>query len=361
VFGGRVTLDRVVAAADVEFDDAAWTHRNGDTAPATAGEGWLTADFASVGGHLSLVDVQLAGDLRIRDATLERVRFDPERVAGERTCYVDLARSSVERGRLGQPTAGTVLYDLYRTTLGAVQFGGDRTVLDSVRFLRTRYDGFDFAGADDLHLAASGHRIHGLAEGPTTTPCYCGDGPEHGGRYVVEPACCPRHDRRADAAALEATYAYAKNGADAAGDNHGAGAFFYEEMRHRRRGQFGRALSRTPGPPGARGRVVAASRWGRSLTLAAVAGYGEYPYRVVVASLVVIGVFAGAYWTGSPFDTDLGAFEAFVFSLQSYVSFVLGPPGNTTLTGQLLTAIEGYVGAFLVALFVFTFTRRLNR
>jgi hypothetical protein len=50
-----------------------------------------------------------------------------------------------------------------------------------------------------------------------------------------------------------------------------------------------------------------------------------------------------------------------VLSLQSFVTFLLGSPATTPLAGEVLTAIEGFLGAFLVALFVFTMTRRIRR
>ncbi|TKX53670.1 hypothetical protein EXE44_17255, partial [Halorubrum sp. SS7] len=160
--------------------------------------------------------------------------------------------------------------------------------------------------------------------------------------------------------ALQATYAYAKNGADEAGDNVSAGAFFYREMRFNRAEYFDNAL-RGDAESGVLGRVRNGSRWTRSWLLAASTGYGELPYRVVVTSLALIGGFGYVYWNWSGLAAEQGPVEALIFSFQSFISFVLGPPGTTTLVQEVLSAVEGFVGAFLIALFVFTFTRRIHR
>ncbi|OYR85698.1 hypothetical protein DJ72_03800, partial [Halorubrum distributum] len=67
------------------------------------------------------------------------------------------------------------------------------------------------------------------------------------------------------------------------------------------------------------------------------------------------------YWNRSGLAGELGPLEALTFSFQSFISFVLGPPGTTTLTQEITSAVEGFIGAFLIALFVFTFTRRIHR
>ncbi|TKX67579.1 hypothetical protein EXE45_13900 [Halorubrum sp. SP9] len=363
-FGGRVNFDRVLCEGDLEVDESDFVEPppDGPVRSTPAFRGSLSADMAVVTGRLSLNRVAVADDVRVRDAELSRIRFESPDTGGE-TGYVDLSRSTVNRGTLGQPAAeGEMLYDLYRATLGDVKFSGDADELLStrIRILRTRYDGFDFTDEDSVDLSRVDNWIHRFEVDPMALPCYCGDGPEHVGRYIIDDAVCPRHDRESDNAALQATYAYAKNGADEAGDNVSAGAFFYREMRFNRAEYFDNAL-RGDAESGVLGRVRNGSRWTRSWLLAASTGYGELPYRVVVTSLALIGGFGYVYWNWSGLAAEQGPVEALIFSFQSFISFVLGPPGTTTLVQEILSAVEGFVGAFLIALFVFTFTRRIHR
>ncbi|EMA60680.1 pentapeptide repeat-containing protein [Halorubrum lipolyticum] len=360
--GGRLNLDRVVCRGDVELDEANLADR-----PPDADDRWLettagrvTADMAVVTGRLSCNEVAFGREIRVREAEIGRLRLREPETDGA-AAYVDLARSTIGKGTLGQPPAGgSVIYDLHRTTLGNVRFESDpdTTVIDRIRFHRTEYDGFDFTDDDALDLDAASHRIHGFSVDAMSVPCYCGDGSEHEGRFIVDDPACPRHDREFGHGAMQATYAYAKNGADDAGDNASAGSFFYREMcAHRYEHRYD-ALTRGAGPIG---RVAAATRWGRSALLAATTGYGERPYLVVVSSFVVVAAFGSAYWAADLLRTEYTVIEAFVFSFQSFVAFVLGPPDGATLYVEALSAIQGFIGAFLIALFVFAFTRRIHR
>ena len=71
--------------------------------------------------------------------------------------------------------------------------------------------------------------------------------------------------------------------------------------------------------------------------------------------------FSYVYWNVEPLGAEYGVLEALVFSFQSFVSFVLGPPEGASLLAEALSAVQGFLGAFLIALFVFTFTRRIHR
>lgn len=363
--GGRVSFDRAICEGDIELDDANFTAPPPDS-PADAGatfRGTVTADMAVVTGRLSFNRITIDDDVRVRDAEVSKLRLESPDIRGE-TGYIDLDRSTIDRGRLDQPNGddGEMVYDLYRTTLGDVKFlgnSGDR-VPDRIRFFRTQYAGFDFTDEDAIDLTEVDHSIHRFDVDPLSVPCYCGDGPEHCGRYIIDNAVCPRHERKFTHSALQATYAYAKNGADEAGDNASAGAFFYREMCAHRAEYFRNAIH--PGSDvGPLGRLREGSKWFRSWLLALSTGYGELPYRVIVTSLAIIGAFGYVYWNVYGLDTGQSLVEALIFSFQSFISFVLGPPESTTLTEEALSAIQGFVGAFLIALFVFTFTRRIHR
>jgi hypothetical protein len=104
------------------------------------------------------------------------------------------------------------------------------------------------------------------------------------------------------------------------------------------------------------------TRWIRNVSLAVVTGYGEHPDRVLYSSIGMILGFTAIYpiVLAPPFAGSR-LIGYLVFSLQSFVTFLLGSPPDTPLVGEVLTAIEGFLGAFLIALFVFTMTRQIRR
>ena len=105
-------------------------------------------------------------------------------------------------------------------------------------------------------------------------------------------------------------------------------------------------------------------RWAANATLEAVAGYGERPSRVVGTSVSTIGCFSLLFaltWPGSPPYGSAGGY--LVLSIESFVTLVLGGAAEVRSPWwlRLLAEIEGFLGVFLVALFVFALTRSIHR
>ena len=51
-----------------------------------------------------------------------------------------------------------------------------------------------------------------------------------------------------------------------------------------------------------------------------------------------------------------------LLSIQSFITFILGSnPVDAGFGPQLLSATEGFIGAFLIAVFVFSLTRSIHR
>lgn len=107
------------------------------------------------------------------------------------------------------------------------------------------------------------------------------------------------------------------------------------------------------------------TQWIRNWLFAATAGYGERPLRVVGSSAGVVVLFTVAYLlSNEPLAgiEEPTPVEYFLFSFQSFIAFVVGPPSATNaVTIRLLSAFEGFVGAFIVGLFVFVLTRQVHR
>jgi len=120
-------------------------------------------------------------------------------------------------------------------------------------------------------------------------------------------------------------------GARDVGDNKATSEFFRKAVAFRRK-QYGRII-RGNTDRGALSRSRAVGRWLTNAFFSTTCGYGERPTRVLWVSFALIGVF-------SVFFAILGIDMAIV---------------------NLLTALEGFIGAFFIALFVFSLTRSLNR
>ena len=70
-------------------------------------------------------------------------------------------------------------------------------------------------------------------------------------------------------------------------------------------------------------------------------------------------VHAGGYAAlGVPADSPG---ELLLFSFQSFITFVIGPAPAESFSVRLLSSAQGFLGAFLVALFVFALTRSVDR
>jgi Pentapeptide repeats (8 copies) len=104
-------------------------------------------------------------------------------------------------------------------------------------------------------------------------------------------------------------------------------------------------------------------QWGRafgSWLLDAVAGYGYKPMRSVVAYVLIIGLFAGAYLLNAQFAAPhLSVYEALVLSMSSFHGrgfFTSGINLGDTLAG--LAAGEAILGLLIEITSIATFTNR---
>jgi hypothetical protein len=98
-----------------------------------------------------------------------------------------------------------------------------------------------------------------------------------------------------------------------------------------------------------------------NLTLDIVAGYGERPRNVIAVSIGLVAAFGGIYQLMDALPSGSGTLDYVLFSLQNFVAFLIGSNPRGTLAVQYVSATEAFLGAFLIALFVFTLTRSLNR
>lgn len=380
------------------------------------GTTFVTANFERVdcAGALTLADIRVTEDLTV----------EPASDVPPADTYISLRRSELSSATLAQPKDGKGIYDLEDATLGDTQFmnpSGGVNLLERIRFFRTQFEKFDFRDNDDIDPWNNDFKIHGLSDvdadelnaliiyGKLLFSLRLNDGrlphtgsePKLNGSYSRSKprgetdgydnlrATCEEISTQRGAALdksyvqldflpgeLETTYLRAKNGANQVHDNESASAFFQKEMRQRRyryRDQMVTELTgwreRLDGDiSGMDSTGHHLKRFGRSavswvsnLILEVTSSYGEKPSYVVFSSVAVVLCFGSGYAVAFPSLYDQFG-QYFLLSFGSFVSFILGPTGDVTnsMVG-FLTQVEGFIGAFFIALFVFTLTRSIHR
>jgi hypothetical protein len=282
----------------------------------------LSMDGVTCERDLRLAGATLAGDVVFTDSELGRdLKCGDLSTTG--STVVNCSGTAVVTGEIGG-SDGRVTYDLTDATLGEVDITDDAS-FDVFRFEETTFSGFDF-GAYKQELAARDWRLHDKDTDYSPT-------------------------------SLENLYLRAKNGANEIGETRASAEFFIYEMIYRRRNHRHLALTGS----GVRERLRAASKWVSNAALQLSCGYGERPFRPVVFSLVLVVAFAGVYALLHAPVVYPGFLGYLTFSVEGFVSLVLGLPDVNSPLLSLVVAVEGFLGGFVVALFVFTLTRSISR
>jgi len=303
--------------------------------------GQLNAQYAAFNAAARFTEATFGGH-----TTFEQAVFDGpvyfKRVAAASS--IDLTETKISGGTISLPDANSPCYDLRYARVGDVSLEAPREKYDDLfEYLyikRTKFDGFEFA--DYTSALRPDWHIH-TNNVPEAT--------------CTEPITTDTADGLAD---LEATYLKAKTGATGVGHNKAASEFFFHEMQARRK-QYGSQIwhADTIG-----NQIRAALNWTSNTLLGVTSGYGERPRRVVGTSMFVVGFFAVLYWllATSADQADASGVEYLLLSIQSFITFILGDvPQQPTFGLELITAVQGFIGAFLIALLVFTLTRSVHR
>jgi hypothetical protein len=156
---------------------------------------------------------------------------------------------------------------------------------------------------------------------------------------------------------LEVTYQMARNGAEAVGDRIAVGEFLIKELEQRRK-QHWQIVTDHRVPTRIRAKEL--YDWTSNALLYGTSGYGERPGRVFLVSLGIVFLFFAIY-TVLPTVGISFAQDALLFSFQSFASFVVGQPPSETFVVRTLSAIQGFLGAFFIGLFVVALTRSIDR
>lgn len=157
----------------------------------------------------------------------------------------------------------------------------------------------------------------------------------------------------------------AKSGANDVGDNRSAAGFFVNEMRGRKR----RHRERFAAAQSLKNRVSAGIDYAANELFDQSCRYSENPVRLLGASLVPVVGFGLLYavigtLTGSPepYQSAPPLLNYLLFSGESFITLVHNP-GATVSSWYVraLSLLEGFVGALLIALFLFSLTRAVHR
>ena len=150
---------------------------------------------------------------------------------------------------------------------------------------------------------------------------------------------------------LETIYRDLKQNMQNHGDYIRAGEFYYREMEMRRKGTPKKEIS----------------RWWLEF-YRRLAGYGEKPARTLLSSFFIIVVFAFLYWfleclqyPEDMYTVSEKLVGSVYFSFVTFTTLGLGDIHPINNLGRSLVCCEAVIGAFLIALFVVVFARKMMR
>lgn len=291
------------------------------------------------GDTVDLSGTTLSETLDLTRSTFADLTLTPHEVTGQ--LLTDGVETTIHTGHIQHPTEGELFCHFEQATIGPIKLVTDDSPkedsrqldLSWVRFVDTTFSGFDFTRYRhclepdwQLHQWTTEEPIDGLELSPLEK---------------------------------ELTYMRAKSGADDIGDNRAAGQFFKQEMRARG-ARHKQHLTDNP--------LRAGYRYAGNQFFRLSSNYAESPQRVLGSSLALISFFAIIYGIG--FQT--GGFPApyvesspigyLLLSGESFVTLVHNPAATIPTAGLRAVAIlEGFLGAFAIALFLFTLTRAVHR
>ncbi|SEQ03984.1 pentapeptide repeat-containing protein [Natrinema salaciae] len=300
---------------------------------------------------LSLEGVKSNGSIKAFTSDLDFIELDFEFETSSPT--ISFHGSTIRGGTITISREDS-FYELVRSTIGDVNIRtkSSKNPFKNLYIQNTNFDGFNFSDYRE-ELRDVNWKI---------------DGYVHNGEHNPS-------DKR------ETTYSKAKAGAEQIGDTYAESKFFIIEKRLRRENH----RKQISDPRDKKDKI--AGFWGYLSNLAYdyTCRYAESSSRVVGTSITAVLVFSLLYrltdidlayesnfvlrapsfvpapTIPSKYVDELGI-EYLIFSLESFTSFVLGGgPEVTNSTVRLLAALQSFLGAFLIGLFVATLVRTVKR
>lgn len=307
-------------------------------------------------GELSFEESELRADeisfLRVSAEFAELIFKNVKTNGGK----VNFEEANLTEGKFEIGGCDTV-YDFTNATIGNISISSrDRELFEYFVFIDTEFDGFDFNQKGILReLKRTDWRIHTTHRADERTAGRVNRYISRLKRYYNLIINGPNNE--VDPNSLESTYRKAKLGASQKGHPKAVSEFFQKELQYRRRTHGHRFWDRSA----EYNRVKTAWEWLANATLGATVGYGERPSKVVLTSVATVLLFAFIYIGLSALPPDSGFLSYLTYSFQGFIQLVVGISPKGELPVRLVTAFEGFLGAFIIALFVITLTRSIDR
>jgi len=105
-------------------------------------------------------------------------------------------------------------------------------------------------------------------------------------------------------------------------------------------------------------------KWLWSCILNGIFGYGEQPFKVIISAMSIILIFTflfvsiGISNVGTEYITTKNFFDCIYFSTVTFTTLGYGDFRPLEGSGRIFAGTEAFIGAFMMALFVYTFARR---
>lgn len=372
IFNGRADFRESEFKEKVSFDGVSFKKQPDRNIPGTTFE---SAQFvrSAAFSRVEFNGIAEFEKVRFQESVEFSEKDDPEFPA---KYLVHLADTTISDGDITCNTDGRVFFDFTSAELGPVNIESstdDDNVLKYCRFINTDFHGFDFTKYKE-ELSQEDWLINRVAEDF---------------RIEIED-----EDNLVSSDFMN-TFMKAKNGAKLVGDTETASAFLIKEMRCRRDRHMKTYKNRG---------IWDIDRWifyGQfyaNKLMDVTSAFGERPRRVIFTSAIVIllsaliypvsfipgfggvtednprGIVHHSYTLpeisqltdlGSLLDVVVDTVDMFLSSIYfSIVTFTTLGYGDMQPIGwgtQLLASIEAFVGAFLVALFVFSLGKQVSR
>lgn len=409
--GGDFKAERARFDQDVDFGDSDPQKYNHDGPSEITG----TTDFSKVIAerHVNFNRVQFRDELKLTNSdfygkvqlvltslenhvTLSGSTFNRSLIIKPLYCKhedqnlleVELADTTINEGVLAQPgndRAKNIHYEFQDSTIGDVRFYdtiliGDQNPtllecynynfsLEYATFWKTKFTDFDFA---PYHTTLHGNwNIHELDINKQSEPETVADWVNQkigsfsqipSSLFNIRQAGWLAGYDSSEYSGLEQTYRYAKIGAVESGNNRASSEFFIKEL-DARTAQYSSLQSE------ANNRIKLMQYWSQYWAYRSwkTIRYSESALRVFGMAFVTICIFAIVFMItgnllGFTSPHNAGSIGYLIFSFESFVTLVHEP--GTTIDSTFirgLAAVQGFIGAFFIALFVFSLTRTVHR
>lgn len=333
------------------------------------------------------VDIQRTLDLKNSD-TGDRAYFIDSDLAEVDTYFetsnktiVIFWDSYIDHGILNQPTGSTTYFDLKDAELGDVQI--PKTVdLSQYNFDETRFDGFKFYDHRRLFKSAGQngwifHQRWRIHEFEIDVPDSYYREVENKGDTITPRS--PNYQKMSNGLKdNEETYLLAQKGATDQGDNTAASRLHIVRMKSKKERYKHSALwseSRS-----VLGKCLDLISYIKNQFHRITSLYGERPRRTIGLAILVIVLWAGmiailggitrsdgqtislaSAHQNSNLNLITMAILSIYFSLSAFTTLVYGNLAPASFPVEILSSMESFIGAFLIALFVFTLGRQINR